>query len=420
MTNGTQTSACFPRRHALLGACAVLALLLFLPLPSHAQTFNVLYKFSGNSDGQNPLGGVIVDVSGNVYGTTLTGGVSDPCGTIGPGCGTVFKLDRHGNKTVLHRFTGYPTDGANPDAGVALDASGNVYGTTEDGGTLGYGTVFKITPSGEETVFFSFNSTASGQYPYGGLVVGPDGTIYGTAQEGGPSDQCWGGCGVVFKLDTAGNETILLDIWPPAAYPTETLTMDAAGHRYGITSGTGYCCLGTIFELTENNVVPPRTLYTFKGGLGGETPRSAVIRDAQGNLYGTASLGGDSGCTYGRGAGCGIVYQLTPDGEEKVLHTFTGPDGGYPGGLIRGRDGNLYGTTSEGGAFGYGTVFKLDKHGNFTILHSFASTDGARPYSGVVQDATGNLYGTTYYGGNLAACNPPLGCGVVFKITPWP
>jgi uncharacterized repeat protein (TIGR03803 family) len=202
MTNRTQIRSWTVRGRTSAATSVLVALVFALTLPLSAQTFTVLYKFTGNSDGQNPLGGVVLDAAGDVYGTTLTGGVSDPCGTIGPGCGTVFKLDPRDNNIVLHRFTGEPNDGATPDAGLAMD-----------------------------------------------------------------------------------------------------------------------------------------------------------------------------------------------------------------------KDGNLYGTT-EGGAFGYGTVFKLDKHGNFTILHSFASTDGARPYSGVVQDAAGNLYGTTYYGGNLATCNPPLGCGVVFKITP--
>lgn len=396
----------------------MLALLLFLTLPSRAQTFTVLYKFTGNSDGQNPLGGVILDASGNVYGATLTGGVSDPCGPIGPGCGTVFKLDPSGKKTVLHRFTGKPNDGATPAAGLAIDTDGNLYGTTEVGGAFSFGTVFRVLPSGSETILYSFSSTATGQYPYGGLLLDQDGTIYGTTQEGGASDQCWGGCGTVFQLDAAGNETVLLNFWPPAAYPTETLTMDSAGHLYGITYGSGYCCLGTIFELSKENITPSQTLYTFNGGPGGETPNSAVARDVEGNLYGSTGVGGDANCTYGHGGGCGIVYQLTPRGEEKVLYTFSGPDGGFPGGLICDRRGNLYGTTSMGGTFGYGTVFKLDKHGNLTTLHSFASTDGANPYSGVVQDAASNLYGTTYYGGNLAACNPPWGCGVVFKITP--
>ncbi len=295
-----------------------------------------------------------------------------------------------------------------------MDADGNLYGTTEDGGASSYGTVFKVAPSGAETVLYSFDSSASGQYPFGGLVLDQDGVIYGTTQDGGDA-QCWGGCGTVFKLDKSGSETVLLSFQPPAEYPTQSLTMDAAGRLYGITSGNGYCCLGTIFELSKSKA---RTLHTFKGGAGGEVPRGGLARDTRGNLYGTTFAGGDPNCTYGQGGGCGVVYRAAPGGKEAVLYMFTGADGAFPSAsLLRDRHGSLYGTTSVGGAFGYGTVFKLDQHRKMTILHSFVNADGAYPFSNLVQDAAGNLYGTTYYGGDFA-CHPVWGCGVVFKITP--
>jgi uncharacterized repeat protein (TIGR03803 family) len=129
--------------------------------------------------------------------------------------------------------------------------------------------------------------------------------------------------------------------------------------------------------------------------------------------------GGDPNCIYGEGNGCGVVYELSPDGEETVLHSFAGPpDGGLPvAGLLRDNADNLYGTTASGGVLGYGAVFKLDKHGKLTILHSFQNKDGASPKSTLIQDAAGNLYGTTFYGGDFT-CDPQYGCGVVFKITP--
>jgi uncharacterized repeat protein (TIGR03803 family) len=304
-------------------------------------------------------------------------------------------------------------------AGLTIDRDNNLYGTTVTGGVSNYGAVFKIDSSGHESILYSFGAIPDGQYPFGGLVMDANGNLYGTTQQGGDYDSCWGNCGTVFKLDKSGSERVLFNFAPPAETPTATLTPDAAGNLYGITSGNGYCCLGTVFKMSNDIAPGITTLYTFSGGATGEAPFGGVVRDSQGRLYGMAFRGGNFNCIYSHGAGCGIIYELNPGGDETVLHSFAGPpDGALPqAGLLRDDAGNLYGTTSFGGADGYGTVFKLNRHGKMTILHNFSNKDGATPYSTLIRDAAGNLYGTTWFGGNFA-CNSRYGCGVVFKISP--
>ena len=392
--------------------------MLFLPEALlHAQTFSVLYEFEGGTDGQNPQAGLVRDGSGNLYGTTQFGGTSNYCGYGGPGCGTVFKIDRNGNETILHAFTGMPNDGAYPFDSLLLGDDGTLYGTTWAGGGSNTGTVFKVDPSGQETIMHSFGALEYGTYPLGGLVVKAGGGIYGTTEAGGSGTSCWGGCGTVFKLDTAGNFTVLLNFGAPAEYPGATLTMGANGDLYGSTSGNGACCLGTVFRLGEG--IAATTLHTFTGGARGSTPIGNLVQAENRRIYGTTAAGGDLNCPLTQGNGCGVVYELSPEGGLTVLHSFAGqPDGAIPfAGLLRDESGTLYGTTSLGGASNFGTVFKLDKRGRMTILHSFANVDGALSYSNLVQDKAGNLYGTTYWGGNFG-CNSQTGCGVVFKLAP--
>jgi uncharacterized repeat protein (TIGR03803 family) len=254
-------------------------------------TLTVLYTFSGGSDGSDPDAGVIRDGAGNLYGTTSFGGASNG--------GTIFKLDAAGKETVLFRF-GAKSQGRDPIAGLFRDATGNLFGTTYEGGTsyfTGLGTVFKLDSKGKETVLHTFTPTGDGAYPYAGVVPYGD-NLYGMTTGGGAYEY-----GTVFKLDKAGNETIL---------------------------------------------------YSFAGGTDGRYPNlSGVIHDALGNLYGTTENGGDSNDD-------GTVFELDQSGNETVLHRFNRTDGSRPMvGVIRDAAGNLYGATYEGGAFGYGTVFKI-------------------------------------------------------------
>ena len=448
---------------------------------SNLDTESVLYNFCSQggvycTDGIQPSAGLIEDGSGNLYGTTKGGGSTNgsDCNTGSCGYGTVFKLTPSGSgytKTVLYNFCSQTncTDGANPYAGVIEDTSGNFFGTTYNGGANGGGTVFKLTPSGNrytESVLYNFCSQSQGSAactdgvnPYAGLIEDASGNLYGTTNLGGTGLTLVNGVyayGTVFMLAPSGggyNYTVLYNFCPPSstafctdgAAPNATLIEDASGNLYGTTvlGGTGAPdCVGTpcgtVFKLSPNGSGYTETvLYSFcsQGGTNctdGSYPYGAgLIEDASGNLYGTTSAGGVNSCDT---PGCGTVFELSPSGNgytETVLHSFDYTDGASPdAGLIEDASGNLYGTTSNGGTglswlcagCASGTVFKLSPNGNGyteTVLYSFCSqggsncTDGAVPMAGVIQDASGNLYGTTEFGGANG-----IDWGSVFKLSP--
>jgi uncharacterized repeat protein (TIGR03803 family) len=332
---------------------------------------------------------------------------------------------------VLYNFTG-GADGSQPDAGLVQDAAGNLYGTTSQGGTSGAGVVFKVTPTGTAMVLYSFTGPPDGSAPGAGLVRDLAGNLYGTTQIGGSSTACTqDGCGTVFELSSTGTETVLhsfvgdpTDGWQPLA----GLVRDVAGNLYGTASlgGTGSCqggaCSfpGVVFKLSPSGT--ETVLYNFKGGADGGFPAAGLIQDSAGNLYGTTYAGGGA-------SNAGVVFELIrcdsqPSGYEfKVLYSFTGgADGSQPqAGLVRDGAGNLYGTTVSGGASGVGVVFKLTPTGTYTVLHSFTGgADGGYPLAGLIRDGAGNLYGTTNLGG-LGVCKvngESKGCGVVFRLAP--
>jgi uncharacterized repeat protein (TIGR03803 family) len=225
----------------------------------------------------------------------------------------VFRLDLKGKETVLHAFTG-PPDGSRPYDGVILDKAGNLYGITEEGGTFNYGAVFKVDSSGKEAVLYSFTGGADGSGPNGPLVQDAAGNLYGVTAGGGS-----GGCGTIFELDTNGKETVLYDFVGGAAGagPIGGLIRERTGVIYGVTQsggstgcGDGYGC-GTVYKVDANgNEI---VLYTFTGGSDGAYPYGYLIMDEVGNLYGTTYQGGDSSCVSApAGAGCGVVFKLTP------------------------------------------------------------------------------------------------------------
>lgn len=417
---------------------------------AHAQTYTVLHRFS-LTDGAFPVGNVILDASGNLYSTTASGG-----NAFG---GTVFELEEpSGTESVLYNFTD-GNDGGFPIAGLVRDASGNLYGTTTQGGSSGAGVVFKVDSSGE-TVLYTFTGGADGGYPFG-LVMDKSGNLYGITFVGGAinTTNCGtSGCGVVFKVDTSGNETVLHSFSGGAdgGFPEGGhLIFDSSGNLYGTTSSGGttnaYCgtfgC-GVVFKMdTSGNET---VLYSFTGVPTGTTgdgasPFSGVTMDKSGNLYGTTIGGGTLNTTSCFG-GCGTVFQLnTHSHHETVLYRFTGNstpgtngDGEEPyGTVVMDASGNLYGTTAYGGylassgecsAFGCGIVFKVDPSSRKeTVLHTFTGTqgtttgDGEVPQADLTIDASGNLYGTTLDGGSSStSCNnPPFygGCGTVFKLS---
>jgi uncharacterized repeat protein (TIGR03803 family) len=252
------------------------------------------------------------------------------------------------------------------------------------------------------------------------------GNLYGTTGFGGDHD-CFPpfGCGVVFELDTTGKQTVLHPFTDGADgfVPQAGVIQDEAGNLYGTTADGSTDDGGAVFKLSATTH-KLTVLHTFTfGGTNGSSPNAGVIRDDAGNLYGTATVGGDLNCNPNNmPAGCGLVFKLSPTGVETVLYTFTGgADGAFPSGLIRDTAGNLYGTTGGGGDLscfltgGCGVVFKLSPSGKETVLYTFTGgADGAQP-NGVIQDTAGNLYGTAALGGSIP-CNPPFGCGVVFKV----
>jgi len=397
-----------------------LALALFLAVGAWGGTFNVLYNFTGGTDGGIPLGGLIADEHGNLYGTTAYGGTY--------GAGVVFKLDRHGKESVLYTFTG-GADGGSPQDSLLRDQDGNLYGTTAGGGSYGAGVVFKLDSSGNETVLHTFTNGADGGTPIAGLIADDAGNLYGTASTGGNGGQSCpfgpSGCGLVFQIDTSGNENVLYTFTGGAdgSSPYGGLLRDEAGNLYGTTTDGGdlvdpncitYGC-GTVFKLDPSN--NETVLYAFTGGADGLVPQGTLVQDASGILYGTTPAGGYEGgsCPNGSG-GCGVVFELNLQEQQSVLHTFNaGTDGWQPfAGVVLDKNGNIYGTTFGGGGSlcggdGCGIVFKLGRHEKETILHSFSGTDGAENSFGSLLIEHGSLYGTAAAGGSY-------GAGVIFEL----
>jgi uncharacterized repeat protein (TIGR03803 family) len=387
---------------AALGFTVAISLVAVAPA-AQAQTFNVLYSFTGGADGGASYAGLVRDSQGNLYGTTTSGGA----GLFGcpQACGTVFKLDTAGNETVLHNFGETGSDGQAPYYGYLVrDGAGNLYGTASYGGAHGAGTIFRVSPSGKE-VFFSFNG-ANGGFPFAGLVRDAAGNLYGTTYVRGSGCPPYG-CGTVFKVSSKGKETVLHNFTgaPDGNNPFAGLVLDSAGNLYG-TTATGGLGIGTVFKVDPTGA--ETVLYSFTGGADGGLPFAGLVRDSSGNLYGTCSIGG----TFGSGT----VFKVDSTGTETVLYTFCSQSGCTDGSepyatLVRDSAGNLYGTTFGGGADDVGTVFKLDKTGKETVLYSFTGGyDGGFPYAGLLRDSAGNLYGTT--------SNFALGWGTVFEITP--
>jgi uncharacterized repeat protein (TIGR03803 family) len=384
-----------------LALAALLTLQCIFAASASAQTFSLLHQFRSGPGGINPYAGVVLDARGNLYGTTFNDGAF--------ASGTVFRLSAARKEKVLYSFAGIGGDGAFPYYGsLVRDSSGNLYGTTFGGGNhdqfclFGCGIVFKVDASGKETVLYRFTGTGGdGSFVYAGLVRDPAGNLYGTTFSGGAT-----GNGVVFKVDATGTETILYSFTgsTDGGFPDAGLVRDAKGNLYGTASFGGSSFNGNVFKLDPSGT--ETVLYSFTGGGDGGSPQSGLIRDSAGNLYGTTTFGG--------AAGFGTVFKVTPQGQETVLYSFKGgADGAYPfaGSLVRDPAGNLYGTTQTGGSSSFGDVFKIDTTGKETVLHSFSGRDGEIPYGTLARDKAGNLYGTTYAGGRY-------GGGVVFKIAP--
>jgi uncharacterized repeat protein (TIGR03803 family) len=310
--------------------------------------------------------------------------------------------------TDLYNFQG-AADGGNPFATLIRDNAGNFYGTTSTGGYYnpicsypGCGVIYKLDTAGNETPLYTFAGTPDGQSPVAGVVVDPAGNFYGTTAYGGNN-----GYGTVYMLNAAGSEKILRSFTggTDGGIPNGGLVRDKDGNLYGTTFTGGSGGLGTVFKLSAAGVFS--TIFTFPDTAHGSHPNATLTLDTTGDIYGTTQYGGASNH--------GIVFSLEPgSGAETVLYSFSGmPDGAYPQAQLVFKGTDLYGTTTEGGASNNGTVFKLTSSGTETILHNFGgSPDGSYPTAGVVLDKAGNVYGTTFHGGGGG------GAGTVYKIDP--
>jgi uncharacterized repeat protein (TIGR03803 family) len=332
--------------------------------------------------------------------------------------------------TTLHSFEG--TDGARPFAALVQATDGNFYGTSNSGGVEQRGTIFKISPSGALTKLYDFCTKAKcadGSRP-GPLVQASDGDLYGTTPVGPLQAPCpfANGCGTVFKITLSGRFTTLhsfCSAGPPCVdgqTPAAGLLQAADGDLYGTTLYGGGN--GTIFKITPSGALT--TLYTFpfpcppSGCLGGEMPSGGLVQATNGDLYGTTYEGGKHGA--------GTVFRFTPSGTLTTLYSFCSGDSCSDGSnpyadLVQGVDGDLYGVTDYGGAYSKGTVFKITPRGALTTLYSFCvqsgCPDGSQPYGGLVQATNGDFYGATVYGGaNDSLDCAPYNCGTIFKITP--
>ncbi len=377
-----------------------------------SSTEKVLYNFTGSNDGGNAATGLVFDHQGNLYGSTVIGGLYT--------CGTVFKLAPASSgpwlESVLYNFDCNAT-GKSPHGGVTFDRSGNLEGTTVAGGTGGYctgdgcGVVYQIAGS-SETVRYNFTGAGDGFGPGGAVVFDRRGDAFGTTPDGGAFYQ-----GVIYEISRAGKQRVLHAFTggkDGGVGSLGSLLLDKSGKIYGVTELGGAQSSGTVYELSQagKNKWHLRTLYAFKGTPDAAFPYGGLIADKSGNLYGTTYYGG----AHGVGSVFELVRKKNGKYRERVLYSFQGgSDGSYTTStLIFGASGDLYGTTSSGGgSCDCGTIFKVDPtSGAEQVLHNFGSgTDGAYPYYGLTADQSGNFYGTTVAGGNF-------GQGVVFEFTP--
>ena len=399
----------------------VIATLIVLCAACAASSQQMIYTFPSNGlSGGNPMGGLIRDAAGNLYGTTRDGGASSK--------GTVFKLSLQGGvwkETVLYSFKGYNyKDGSLPVAPLVFDKAGNLYGTTGNGGTADRGTAFQLSPDGNggwtETVLHSFYG-AIGTYPQAGLVIDAAGSLYGTTIAGGDSScvlNNGSGCGTVFRLKKNLTGTWNVKVLhsfsgqPDGAGAVAGLVSDSAGNLYGSTIQGGSSNAGAVFKLARaGTTLTYSVIYSFAGGPNG-TGGGALVLDKAGNLYGPGG-GGDQ--KYD-----GIVFKLTPNNgtwTESVLHTFGAPgDGIHPIAVTLDSAGNLYGATFSNGVSSDGVVYKLTPTPSGpwteTILYSFPLNNaGPFPDAPLTWNASQtSLFSTALLGGSSG--------GIVYKVTP--
>ncbi len=406
---------------------AALVVCLMGTIPSSAQTFTSIYSFDG-TDGNGPRAGLVQATNGNLYGTTRAGGLRS--------LGTAFGISPTGTPTGVVSFCPRPHFGCGtePVAGLIQALDGNFYGTALYGGSKGKGAVVKLTPEGDLTTLYPFDGS-DGINPEAALIQGTDANLYGTTAGGGRR-ACGTsyGCGTIFKMATDGTLTTLYKFCSQTnctdgANPVAGVVQGTDGDFYGTTEYGGSNDAGTVFKITSTGALT--TLYSFcsqPNCTDGAGPLATLVQAADGDFYGTTNAGGVSGNCQPYSS-CGTIFKITPSGTLTTLYSFCPlngcPDGATPlAGLIQASDGNLYGTTSQGGSnnncsgqTGCGTVFGITPSGTLTTLYSFCPQsgcpDGWAPSTSLVQDTNGTLYGITPIGG----ASGPYGYGTVFSLS---
>lgn len=376
-----------------LAACAHQS--AFAPLPSAgsnaraqslASNFQELYSFKGKpNDGAQPLA-PLTAFNGAFYGMTGKGGAHDR--------GTIFKITPDGKETVLHNFTGTKDDGANPSSGF-IAYGGSLYGVTEQGGANGLGTFFLLNSDGTPKLLFSFDLT-TGVHPTGGLLE-QDGVFYGTASKGGTH-----GAGTVYEITPAGEYHLLYNFTGgknDGSRPEGGVTFFKNAF-YGTTSRGGTHDRGIVFQLSQDGA--EKVIYNFGAAANDAAQPESNLTAVNGALYGTTLFGGAKSV--------GTIYEVKPDGSERVVYSLALKSGFAPYSGLLTRNNLLYGTTSDGGANRAGTVFSLTLNGTLTVLHDFRKKDGAEPRAALISHA-GKLYGTTFGGGGYSK-------GTAFEVTP--
>ncbi len=402
---------------------ALVAIAFTLTTAAAAQySETILHDFTDSGDGDAPVGNVVFDAAGNLYGATLGGGANHQ--------GTIYEISPSSGESILYSFIG-PLDGKSPNGGLIMDGAGNLFGTAFVGGPNANGLVFELSPSGNggwtQKVLHYFQGGTDGSEPLASLAFDSKGSLYGTTFGGGANN-----LGSVFRLSLTAKgwaEKVIYSFTggSDGANPRANVTLDAAGNIYGTASiggsKTNTICVdlggcGTVFRLSPVNGWHLAPIYTFEGPRGAY-PDAGLTFDAAGNLYGTTALGGS--CVSS--TGCGTAFELVPTSQGAwkhiILHNFTGfTDGASPqAGLTPDSAGDLFGATAEGGPRNLvgGTVFELSPSSSgwtFSTLYQFgAPNDGSGPSGGIILDASGNLYGSTGGGGTSFD-------GTVYEISP--
>ena len=378
-----------------------------------ASSFQVLHTFEGGRDGAEPTADLVF-VGGIAYGTTYAGGDNNDAGTV-------FSIDSNDPYSVLYRFVRHAPPGqhANPAGGLVPDDAGNFYGTTTEGGTMHQGTVYKVSARGKVTTLHTFTGP-DGLFPYATLLRDARGNLYGTTEFGGTG--CGStGCGTVFKVDTRNRESVLYSFagGSDGVDPFGGVVRDSHGNLFGTTSGGGSsnCAgegCGIVYKIDSQG--HETILHRFTNGADGGHPFDTLLQGSDGALYGTAESGGT--------VDGGLLFKMDKAGNETVLYNFLGGSDGFGpfGNVIRDAGGNFFGTTEFGGTsctnttYGCGTVFEYNANGTETILYRFTGKrDGAQPVTDLVMDRRGYLYGTTEYAGDKE-CRSQVGCGVAFRL----